>query len=104
MWRSLRTRRHQVAPHYRCIIETVVKYLIITSWEGGVRPVKISNYGTRWPPCDLPRAALVAPHAASLLSQYVEAPELTREAPPRDRPELPGRRAVVDGTRHASAA
>ena len=85
LWRSLRTDGTEVARPDLVIIETksgatpsVVDHLL---WEGGVRPVKISKYGT----------AMAAMHGLpankwhrTLLRyfpEYVEAPELAREAP-----------------------
>ena len=84
-WRSLRTDGTEVARPDLVIIETksgatpsVVDHLL---WEGGVRPVKISKYGT----------AMAAMHRLPAnkwhrtldryFHEYVEAPELAREAP-----------------------
>ena len=85
LWRSLRTDGTEVARPELVVIETksgatpsVVDHLL---WEGGVRPVKISKYGT----------AMAAMHRLPAnkwhrtldryFHEYVEAPELAREAP-----------------------
>ena len=50
-------------------------------WEGGVRPVKISKYGTAMAAMhDLP-ANKWHRTLRRYFPEYVEAPELTREAP-----------------------
>ena len=84
-WRSLRTDGTEVARPDLVIIETksgatpsVVDHLL---WEGGVRPVKISKYGT----------AMAAMHELPAnkwhrtldryFHEYVEAPELAPSAP-----------------------
>ena len=84
-WRSLRTDGTEVARPDLVIIETksgatpsVVDHLL---WEGGVRPVKISKYGT----------AMAAMHNLPAnkwhrtldryFHEYVEVPELTHDAP-----------------------
>ena len=84
-WRSLRTDGTEVTRPDLVIIETksgatpsVVDHLL---WEGGVRPVKISKYGT----------AMAAMHALPAnkwhrtldryFHEYVEVPELTHSAP-----------------------
>ena len=84
-WRSLRTDGTEVARPDLVIIETksgatpsVVDHLL---WEGGVRPVKISKYGT----------AMAAMHHLPAnkwhrtldryFHEYVEVPELTHDAP-----------------------
>ncbi|ERH32154.1 MULTISPECIES: polyphosphate polymerase domain-containing protein [Actinomycetaceae] len=84
-WRSLRTDGTEVARPDLVIIETksgatpsVVDHLL---WEGGVRPVKISKYGTAMAAMhDLPANKW---HRTLLryFPEYVEAPELAREAP-----------------------
>lgn len=84
LWRSLRTDGTEVARPDLVIIETksgatlsVVDHLL---WEGGVRPVKISKYGT----------AMAAMHHLPAnkwhrtldryFHEYVEAPELMHDA------------------------
>ena len=84
-WRSLRTDGTEIARPDLVIIETksgatpsIVDHLL---WEGGVRPVKISKYGT----------AMAAMHHLPAnkwhrtldryFHEYVEAPELTHSAP-----------------------
>ncbi|WP_418911895.1 polyphosphate polymerase domain-containing protein [Actinomyces bouchesdurhonensis] len=84
-WRSLRTDGTEVARPDLVIIETksgatpsVVDHLL---WEGGVRPVKISKYGTAMAAMhDLP-ANKWNRTLRRYFPEYVEAPELAREAP-----------------------
>ena len=83
LWRSLRTDGTEVARPDLVIIETksgatpsIVDHLL---WEGGVRPVKISKYGTAMAAMhDLP-ANKWHRTLRRYFPEYVEAPELTRE-------------------------
>ncbi len=82
-WRSLRTDGTEVARPDLVIIETksgatpsIVDHLL---WEGGVRPVKISKYGTAMAAMhDLP-ANKWHRTLRRYFPEYVEAPEITRE-------------------------
>ena len=84
-WRSLRTDGTEVACPDLVIIETksgatpsVVDHLL---WEGGVRPVKISKYGTAMAAMhDLP-ANKWNRTLRRYFPEYVEAPECALEAP-----------------------
>ena len=84
-WRSLRTDGTEVGRPDLVIIETksgatpsVVDHLL---WEGGVRPVKISKYGTAMAAMhDLP-ANKWNRTLRRYFPEYVEAPECALEAP-----------------------